>query len=98
MPRASGAWPGKCMRADFGLGEGEGLPHPHYSAIKNQQSPDGFFDRPPNLFAPPAGCGRVGYDAFRVERLLNPLKVFPPLVIRELIGFRGNYYAGLRMS
>ena len=79
-------------------GEGEGLPGSHRSATKKAQSPDSFFDSPPNLFAPPAGRGRVDYDAFGVERPFDPLKAFPQLVIRELVGFRGNYDAGLRMS
>lgn len=98
MPRAPGAWPEGLMRADPNWKKARRVSNRRHSAIKNPQSPDSFFDSPPKLVAPPAGRGRVGYDAFRVERPFDPLKVLPQLVIGELVGLCSNYSAGLRMS
>src|ERR1044072_1743019 len=53
------------------------------------------FDRTPKLFATAAAFGRVGHYAVVVEHACNVPQVLSQLVVRKLIGFRGNNYSGL---
>src|SRR5215470_13826007 len=49
------------------------------------------FNRTPELFATAAAFGRVGHYAVVIEHSCNVPQVLPQLVVRKLIGFRGDY-------
>src|SRR5689334_8058566 len=51
---------------------------------------DCAFYRPPKLFATAAAFGRIGHYAVVVEHACNSPHVLFQLVVRKLIGFRGN--------
>jgi hypothetical protein len=57
-----------------------------------------FFDSSPNFFASLARHGGISYDPLGIELRPDSLKVLAQLIVRELVGFRGNYNAGLLMS
>jgi len=48
------------------------------------------FDRTPKLISTAAAFGRVGHYAVVIEHACNALQILSQLVVRKLIGFRGN--------